>query len=92
MASEGFRRLGNDDDFARTDADGDDGRDPRPRAFFEEGIRSDVIQAWRKQGMPGGVSPAEMFPFDRRVEMAPELLAKKWPDSPAGLGAFRREL
>lgn len=60
--------------------------------FFEEGVRSDVIKAWRKQGMPGDVSLAALFPFDDRVEMAPELLAKKWPDSMAGLEAFTCDL
>lgn len=60
--------------------------------FFEEGIRSGVIKTWREQGMPGDVSLAELFPFDHRVEIAPELLPRKWPDSKAGLENFRRSL
>ena len=62
--------------------------------FFEEGIRPGVIEAWREQGMPGDVSLTELFPFDRRVEIAPELLPlpPKWPDNQAGLENFRRSL
>jgi hypothetical protein len=68
------------------------GGNPDRVPFFEEGVRSDVIKAWREQGMPGDVSLAALFPFDRRLEIAPELLANKWPDSLAGLEAFRRDL
>jgi hypothetical protein len=68
------------------------GGNPDRVPFFEEGVRSNVIKAWRQQGMPGDVSLAELFPFDRRVEIAPELLPNKWPDSLSGLEAFRRDL
>ena len=41
--------------------------------LFVEGIRDDVIDTWRRQGMPPGKSLAELFKSDRRVEIAPEL-------------------
>ena len=60
--------------------------------FFEEGIRPDVIKAWKEQGMPGDVPLTELLPFDRRVEIAPDLLPRKWPDNTTGLENFRRSL
>jgi hypothetical protein len=68
------------------------GGNPDRVPFFEEGIRPVVIATWREQGMPKGVSLDKLFSFDRRVEIAPELLPSKWPDSPAGLKAFHRNL
>ncbi len=64
--------------------------------YFEEGIREDVLQAWREQGLPAHVDPATLFPWDRREEpdvdlhMIPELT--DWPDSIAGLGVLRSRL
>ena len=60
--------------------------------FFEEGIRSNVIKAWREQGLPGDVALAELFPFDPRLEIAPDLLPAAWPHNTAGLETFRRAL
>ena len=68
------------------------GGNPDRVPFFEEGIRPDVIATWREQGMPVDVSLRELFPFDRRVEIVPELLPEEWPDSAAGLKAFHRDL
>ena len=60
--------------------------------FFEEGIRPRVINAWRQQGMPSGASLDDLFPFDQRLEIAPDLLPTKWPATRADLDAFRRSL
>jgi hypothetical protein len=64
--------------------------------YFEEGIREDVLQAWRRQGMPPEADLAEMFPADRReeliVDLEPRPYPEKWPASRAELEAFRRRL
>ena len=44
------------------------GQPDRPPCF-EEGIRDDVIHAWRQQGMPDGKTPYELFDIDRRIEI-----------------------
>lgn len=59
--------------------------------YFEEGLRSEVLAAWRRQGMPD--TPADrLFPADPREEIAPDLdprpKLKKWPDSRTGLKKF----
>ena len=64
--------------------------------YFEEGIRNDVLKAWRRQGLPPEVNPAELFPSDRReewlVDVDPRPTPKKWPTSRAELAAFSRRL
>ena len=62
--------------------------------YFEEGIRKDVLKAWRRQGMPPKVNPAELFPSDRReellVDLDPRPTPQKCPTSRSDLAAFRR--
>ena len=41
--------------------------------YFEEGIRRDVLKAWRKQGLSSGKKLSDMFTTDRFEEIAPEL-------------------
>jgi uroporphyrinogen decarboxylase len=64
--------------------------------YFEEGIRNDVLKAWRRQGLPPEVNPAELFPSDRReellVDVDPRPTPKKWPTSRTELAAFSRRL
>lgn len=64
--------------------------------FFEEGVRANVIQAWEKQGLPAGVPLTELFPFDQRVEIFPELEShprlKDWPEDRSQLGALKKSL
>ncbi len=64
--------------------------------YFEEGIRKDVLKAWRRQGMPPDVNPADLFPSDRReelmVDVEPHPTPQKWPTSRSELEAFRRRL
>lgn len=71
------------------------GQADRP-PLFREGIREEVLEAWRKQGMPPDVPLSELFPADGREEMAPELrprpLPEQWPTSASDLPAFRRGL
>ena len=64
--------------------------------YFEEGIREDVIEAWREQGLPAGTDPAHLFPADRREEIQTDLEPRPklsaWPESTDGLDAFRLRL
>jgi hypothetical protein len=65
--------------------------------YFEEGIRDEVLEAWRRQGaMPPDTDPSELFPSDQREEIRPDLdprpPVRKWPSSRAELGAWRRKL
>jgi hypothetical protein len=41
--------------------------------YFEEGIREDVIKAWRKQGLEADVNLNELFPTDIREEIILDL-------------------
>lgn len=44
--------------------------------YFEQYIREDTMQRWRKEGLPQGVDVEEHFGFDHR-ERVPALLAKQ---------------
>jgi hypothetical protein len=78
--------------FLETMAYGQPDRPP----YFEEGVRADVIRAWRGQGMPAGKSVYELFDIDRReeimLEVEPRPYPKEWPTSAAGLAELRRRL
>lgn len=64
--------------------------------YFEEGIRRDVIRAWRSQGLPRESDLALMFPSDRREDIEPNLEPRpkfrKWPTSGSQLDDLRRRL
>jgi hypothetical protein len=64
--------------------------------YFEEGIREEVLDAWRKQGLAADADPDRLFPSDRREEIQPELeplpLPEPWPTSPAELDNLRKSL
>ena len=64
--------------------------------YFEEGIRKDVLKAWRTQGLAKDADLATMFPSDFRerievdLEPRPKLIAKL--DKIADLKKFHRRL
>ncbi len=64
--------------------------------YFEEGIRTNVLKVWRKQGLPRRADLSEMFPSDQRerivVDLDPRPELKIWPTSTAELNIFRRRL
>jgi len=78
--------------FHRTMAYGQPDRVP----FFEEGIRGDVLEAWRGQGMPENAAVGDLFPFDLREEIMPDMETRpyleNWPDSKSDLAELRRRL
>jgi uroporphyrinogen decarboxylase len=64
--------------------------------YFEEGIRKEVIKAWRKQGLPADADLAKLFPSDKRKRIDPDLEPRmkliKWPTDVKDLDRFQRRL
>lgn len=64
--------------------------------YFEEGIRSDVIQVWRRQGLKSKSAFEQMFRHDHRDEIHPDLeplpRLNQWPSSADDLKRLRRRL
>lgn len=64
--------------------------------YFEEGIREEVLVAWRAQGLSPQADLAEMFHPDQRQEIDLDLWPRpeppRWPVSQADLVDFRRRL
>jgi Uroporphyrinogen decarboxylase (URO-D) len=64
--------------------------------YFEEGIRDEVIQVWRGQGLSDRHELARRFPSDIRERMAPDLdprpKLKQWPTTEKELDVFRQHL
>jgi len=64
--------------------------------YFEEGIREGVLEAWRLQGLPPDSDLSDMFPYDQREEIVPDLeprpKLKRWPTSRADLDMMRKSL
>ena len=78
--------------FRETMAYGTPDRTP----YFEEGIRKEVIKAWRRQGLSKKAEFSEMFPSDRRermeVDLTPRPGLKRWPTTMAELHTFQQHL
>ena len=76
--------------FQQTMAYGQPDRVP----YFEEGIRGEVLEAWRAQGMPSKVTIRDLFPFDFREEIMPDMeprpFLKKWPSDRSELATLKR--
>lgn len=64
--------------------------------YFEEGIRKEVLKAWRKQGLPRGAELSQMFPTDRHEEMEadvdPHPIIERWPVLRSELDVLQRSL
>jgi hypothetical protein len=64
--------------------------------YFEEGIRKEVLKAWRKQGLPRGADLSRIFPTDCHEEMEvdvdPHPTIERWPATLAELDVLRRSL
>ncbi len=69
---------------------------PDRAPYFEEGIRDEVIEAWRKQGLPPDADLSRMFPSDPREEIVVDLdplpKPEKWPMSAGDLDGFEKSL
>ncbi len=64
--------------------------------YFEEGIRKEVMRAWKKQGLSSQAEFARRFSCDKREEIQLELdpipALKKWPSSQQELHVLRQSL
>jgi len=64
--------------------------------YFEEGIRPEVLQKWRQQGMSRKLNRNSVFPSDKRIEIEldldPHPPFRKWPTSAADLPRLRKRL
>ena len=64
--------------------------------YFEEGIREDVLEVWRTQGLASDADLSTIFHTDRRVEIMPELNPipepRNWPTSRGELRDFQQRL
>jgi hypothetical protein len=64
--------------------------------YFEEGIRKEVVKAWRRQGLAADADLAKLFKTDQREEIdldvKPHPWPKYWPTTRAELKAFARRL
>ena len=69
---------------------------PDRAPYFEEGIRDDVLKAWRQQGLPPEANLADMFTTDQREEIRPVLeprpYPKRWPTQQSELDILRERL
>jgi uroporphyrinogen decarboxylase len=78
--------------FQQTMAYGQPDRVP----YLEEGIREDVLEAWRTQGMPSGTTIDDLFPFDHKEEIMPDLeprpFLKSWPNDRSEIARLRQRL
>ena len=64
--------------------------------YMEEGIRDEVIDVWRNQGLPPTKTPSQLFPTDYWVEIQPSLdpvpELTRWPTRLTDLDGFARRL
>jgi hypothetical protein len=64
--------------------------------YFEEGLRSEVIRNWKKQGLTSVAELAGMFTHDEREEIEidgyPHPGFIRWPTTVSGLSGLRRRL
>lgn len=64
--------------------------------LFAEGIRDEVLHAWRDQGLPPGAHLEEIFNYEPFVELAPEIYPipeiDDWSNLPRALRMLRQRL
>jgi hypothetical protein len=64
--------------------------------LFEEGIRDEVLDAWHSQGWEWGDNLADLFIYDRREEIEPDLnpmpYPRHWPTSIEELPRLKKRL
>jgi len=69
---------------------------PERVPYFEEGIRKEVLQTWRKQGLAAQADPAKMFTTDEREEIRldvdPHPWPERWPTTRVELDEYARRL
>ncbi|MGD8519691.1 MAG: uroporphyrinogen decarboxylase family protein [Desulfobacterales bacterium] len=92
LSSKATNEMSSRKRFRETMAYGTPDRTP----YFEEGIRKEVIKAWRRQGLPKKADLSEMFPSDLRermeVDLTPRPGLRRWPTTMAELDTFQQHL
>ncbi len=68
--------------------------EPVDRApYFEEGVRPEVLEVWKKQGLAENADLSQMFPSDPREEIFPDMEPRpkpeRWPSSTSELEGFK---
>ena len=64
--------------------------------YLDEGIREEVLDEWYVQGLPRNADLDDLFHYDRREEIDPDLeprpYPRRWPRQPSDLRWFSRRL
>ena len=64
--------------------------------YFEEGIREEVVEVWRRQGLAADADLASLFPSDPVEHIEPDFdprpALEQWPSSRAELAEFAKRL
>ena len=64
--------------------------------YFEEGIRDNVLETWRTQGLGPDGDLSKLLLTDQRIEIDPDLYPhleiERWPTSCKKLEVFQRHL
>jgi uroporphyrinogen decarboxylase len=64
--------------------------------YFEEGIRDEVVEVWRRQGLAADANLATLFPSDPVEHIEPDFdprpMFEQWPSSRADLAEFAKRL
>ena len=64
--------------------------------YFEEGIRDEVVEVWRRQGLAADADLASLFPSDPvehiEADLAPRPAFEQWPTSRAELAGLAKRL
>jgi hypothetical protein len=84
--------MGNRQRFRETMCYGRPDRVP----YFEEGIRDEVVQAWRRQGLAPDADLATLFPSDPVEHIEPDFdprpMFERWPTTRAELADLEKRL
>ncbi len=68
------------------------GGSPDHPPLFPEGIREEVLRAWRRQGLPPCKPLGELFYYDEFEELAPDIYPRPYPRDWSQPGKVAREL
>jgi len=92
LGKDGWQKMNSRERFLETMSYGKPDHVP----YFEDGLRKDVLRAWRRQGLSTDTQLLTMFSADRREEIDldvdPRPWPKLWPVTKEDLKTFSRRL